>query len=171
MISIVNFKFHSVDKTLLFFFIQVDAKAVEAMFDDIAEEDDPTIATMEGKQEALSSFDNHCHLLYFSSNTNLLLTHEKLISDFFSSYPVMYKGICAIAEKLNIDPLEDIRILVLLHKLGANAKPGQISREEWKKGCDKLQTDSIEKLQGLLPGLDTGFMMDHEFREFYKVCV
>lgn len=104
----------------------INTKAVEKMFDVIAEEDDPSIATME--------------------------------------------GICTIAENLNIDPMEDVRILVLLHKLGANAKPGQISREEWKKGCQDLQADSIEKMKDLLPSFDTGFMVDSEFRDFYKFC-
>lgn len=62
-----------------------------------------------------------------------------------------------------------MRILVLLHKLGAEEKPSQISREEWTKGCEKLQCDSIAKLKELLPSLDTGFMVDDEFRNFYKV--
>jgi DCN1-like protein 1/2 len=102
----------------------VNAKAIQEMFDAIAEEDDPDIATME--------------------------------------------GISNLADELNIDPLEDIRILVLLHKLGANAKPGQIRRDEWSKGCETLSTDTIEKFKGLLPSLDTGFMVDTEFRDFYK---
>lgn len=103
-----------------------NVQAIDKMFDDIAEDDDPSIATME--------------------------------------------GICALAEKLNIDPMEDIRILVLLHKLGSKEKPGQITREEWTKGCKLLQTDSIDKLVALLPSLDTGFMVDNEFRNFYKFC-
>lgn len=78
-------------------------------------------------------------------------------------------GIYKFAEKIDIDPAEDIRILVLLHKMGANEKPGQITRDEWKKGCEKLEADSIEKFKALLPSLDTGFMVDNEFREFYKV--
>jgi len=103
----------------------VNSKAVSKMFDEIAEDDDPNVATME--------------------------------------------GICAFAEKLDIDPMEDIRILVLLQKMGANEKPAQISREEWIKGCEKLQTDSIQKFKDLLPSLDTGFMANgNEFRDFYK---
>lgn len=104
----------------------VDNKAIEKMFDEIMDEDDPDIASME--------------------------------------------GICKIAEQLNVDPIEDIRILVLLHKLGANEKPAQISRAEWIKGCQTLQTDSIGKFQALLPSLDVGFMVDSEFRDFYKFC-
>jgi len=102
----------------------VDSNAISKMFDEMAEEDDPDVATME--------------------------------------------GICTLAEKLDIDPTEDIRILVLLHKLGANEKPAQISRDEWVKGCEKLGTDSIDKFKALLPSLETGFMVHNEFRDFYK---
>jgi DCN1-like protein 1/2 len=79
------------------------------------------------------------------------------------------EGISKIAEELSIDPYEDIRILVLLYKLGSKAKPGQITREEWSSGCESLKVDSIDKLRNTLPMLDTGFMEHSEFREFYKV--
>ena len=65
--------------------------------------------------------------------------------------------------------MEDIRILVLLYKLGAKSKPAQISRSEWISGCEKLQLDSLDKLKMLLPSLDLGFMERSEFREFHKV--
>lgn len=80
------------------------------------------------------------------------------------------EGVCKLSEDLGIDPFEDIRILVLLQKLGAKAKPGQISRTEFIEGCTKLHVDSIDKFKMLLPSLDTGFMEDSEFREFYKFC-
>jgi len=99
---------------------------ITKMFDDIADPDDTTVATME--------------------------------------------GICKLCEHINIDPMEDIRILILLHKLGANAKPAQISREEWMSGCESLQLDSTDKIQQLLPSLDPGFMEQMEFREMYKFC-
>ena len=40
------------------------------------------------------------------------------------------EGISSLCEKLNLDPLEDIRVLVLLWKLGANEKPAQITKDE-----------------------------------------
>mmetsp|Transcript_28336 Transcript_28336/g.44629 ORF Transcript_28336/g.44629 Transcript_28336/m.44629 type:complete len:265 (+) Transcript_28336:388-1182(+) len=80
------------------------------------------------------------------------------------------EGICKLCEQLNLDPLEDIRVLVLLHKLGANKKPAEISKEEWMKGCNKLRLDSIDKFTNFLPALDTGFMEQGEFKEFYKFC-
>lgn len=80
------------------------------------------------------------------------------------------EGISLLCEQLGIDPLEDIRILVLLHKLGANSKPAQILRSEWTSGCQKLQVDSVDKIKMLLPSLDLGFMERAEFRDFFKFC-
>lgn len=80
------------------------------------------------------------------------------------------EGISTLCEKLEIDPLEDVRILVLLWKLGSKEKPAQISKEEWMAGCQKLQLDSLEKFKALLPSLDTGFLDRMEFRDFYKFC-
>ena len=41
------------------------------------------------------------------------------------------EGISKLCEALDLDPLEDIRVLVLLWKLGSNEKPAQISKTEW----------------------------------------
>ena len=79
-------------------------------------------------------------------------------------------GISKLCEELDIDPLEDMRILVLLWKMGANEKPAQISKHEWMQGCQTLQVDSIEKFKSILPSLDTGFLEASEFKEFYKFC-
>jgi len=80
------------------------------------------------------------------------------------------EGISKFSEDLGIDPLEDIRILVLLWKMGANDKPAQINKVEWQQGCEKLQVDSIDKFRKLLPSLDTGFLDRTEFKDFYKFC-
>jgi len=105
----------------------VDTAAIDLMFDEIADEDDKSIATME--------------------------------------------GICQLCEKhLEIDPMEDVRILVLVWKLGARNKPGQVAREEWADGCRKLDVDSMVKLKEHLPQLETGFLEQAEFRDFFKFC-
>lgn len=70
---------------------------------------------------------------------------------------------------MEIDPLEDIRILVLLFKMGAKTKPAQITRHEWIAGCSALNIQSVESLKSLLPSLDPGFMNHNQFRELYKV--
>jgi hypothetical protein len=93
-----------------------------------------------------------------------------------------------LGEKLGVDALEDIRILVLLFKLGCAANPpGQLTQTEWMKGCGNLgsggaggahqhgaSTSSVDSWESLktqvLPGLDTGFMDVAEFRDFYKFC-
>ena len=103
----------------------IDEEAAAALFAEIADEEDPTVAGME--------------------------------------------GISTLCEKLDIDPLEDIRILVLLWKLGSKEKPAQISKEEWMRGCESLQVDSLEKFKEMLPSLDTGFLDQTDFRDFYKV--
>lgn len=79
------------------------------------------------------------------------------------------EGISVLCDKLDLDPLEDIRVLVLLWKMGATSKPAQISRDEWMKGCEKLQVDTVAKFKELLPSLEVGFLDNDEFKEFYKV--
>ena len=78
-------------------------------------------------------------------------------------------GIATLCEKLDIDPETDIRILVLLWKLGSKEKPAQISKDEFMSGCYEHQLDSIEKFKAFLPSLDTGFLDQDEFKSFYKV--
>ncbi len=104
----------------------INEAAAEKIFAEMADEDDPTVAGMD--------------------------------------------GIVKLCEHLDLDPFEDIRVLVLLWKLGSKEKPAQISKEEFLSGCCTLQVDSIEKFQALLPSLDTGFLDEAEFKEFYKVC-
>jgi len=107
--------------------MSLDESAILAIFNEMADEDDPSIAGME--------------------------------------------GISTLCEKLGIDPLEDIRILVFLWKLGSKEKPGEISKAEWLSGCQSLQVDSIDKIKDLLPSLELGFMDQIDFKEFYKVNV
>eukprot|EP00594_Rhizosolenia_setigera_P013245 CAMPEP_0178962460 /NCGR_PEP_ID=MMETSP0789-20121207/14379_1 /TAXON_ID=3005 /ORGANISM="Rhizosolenia setigera, Strain CCMP 1694" /LENGTH=203 /DNA_ID=CAMNT_0020646617 /DNA_START=381 /DNA_END=992 /DNA_ORIENTATION=- len=71
-------------------------------------------------------------------------------------------------ESLGLDPYEDPRVLVLVWKLGAKEKPGQISKEEWVSGCKSLVVDSVDKMKGILPSLDLGFLDHKEFRVFYQ---
>jgi hypothetical protein len=75
-----------------------------------------------------------------------------------------------MGEKLGMDATEDIRILVLLWKMGCREKPAQILKQEWMQGCSQLQVDSWEKMQALVPTLDTGFLEQTDFKDFYKFC-
>ena len=100
--------------------------AAEKLFTIIADENDPTVATMD--------------------------------------------GIVVLCEQLDLDPFEDIRVLVLLYKLGAKEKPAQISKEEFVTGCVEHNITSIETMKKFIPSLDVGFMDQTEFKDFYKVC-
>mmetsp|Transcript_34742 Transcript_34742/g.77978 ORF Transcript_34742/g.77978 Transcript_34742/m.77978 type:complete len:252 (+) Transcript_34742:256-1011(+) len=104
----------------------INESKVEKMFDGLCDEDDSTVADLE--------------------------------------------GISKLCEQLSLDPYEDVRVLVLLYKLGANSKPSQITREEWIEGCHTLKLDSIAKFKAFLPQLDTGFMAREEFSDFFKFC-
>ena len=92
------------------------------------------------------------------------------IADEDDPYVASMEGISKLCDDLGIDPVEDIRILVLLWKLGAAEKPAQISKDEWKKGCISLQVDSMAKFKAMLPALDTGFLDRTEFKDFFKFC-
>ena len=77
------------------------------------------------------------------------------------------EGIASLCDNLDLDP-SDRRCLMLLWKLGANSKPGQISQNEFLSGMTKLCVDTIDGIKGLIPSLDTGFLMADEFKSFYK---
>lgn len=80
------------------------------------------------------------------------------------------EGISKFCEQLSMDPLEDVRILVLLWKMGAKDKPGTITKAEWMTGCRSLPADRLDQFQSLIPSLDTGFLDKIEFKDFYKFC-
>lgn len=73
-------------------------------------------------------------------------------------------GIGKISEKLSLDPSADVRILVILFKLGAFSKPGVITKTEFVAGMRRLKKDSIEGLLDVMPSFDPGFMDKYEFR-------
>jgi len=79
------------------------------------------------------------------------------------------EGISTLCEDLELD-IEDIRILVLLWKMKAVEKPAQISKEEWMTACHRMNIAQLQDLQSLLPSLDTGFIEDDDFKDFYKYC-
>ncbi|GMH60796.1 hypothetical protein TrRE_jg2709 [Triparma retinervis] len=83
-------------------------------------------------------------------------------------FAISMEGIADLCDDLDLDPTVDIRVLVLFFKLGANAKPGEISQAEWNRGCEELGLEKVEDFKKLLPSLDTGFMDHEDFRKFYK---
>jgi DNA-binding Xre family transcriptional regulator len=77
---------------------------------------------------------------------------------------ISMEGIAKLCEMLEIDPSSDIRSLALVWRLGAVAKPGQISVSEFKAGMEKLGLSDIRGLKNHLPALDPGFLDRSEFR-------
>ncbi len=90
----------------------------------------------------------------------MLLTYNSII---------YIPGISKLCTLLSLDPYEDIRVLVLLWKLGATKKPAEIQRDEFVSGSFNMNFDSVDKLKELVPSLDTGFLDMDEFKDFYKV--
>lgn len=74
------------------------------------------------------------------------------------------EGIGKLCTQLNIDPNTDVRILVLMWKLGAVSKPGCITREECMKGLKKLNRSNAYGINVIMPSLDPGFLDRNDFR-------
>ncbi len=145
----------------------INEDSANKLFDEICDEDDPNVAGMEGEFIIIQ-----WSLLFCSVSNNNLFAHTNNATPpqkHNNIFIFIITGICKLCEQLNLDPLEDVRVLVLLYKLGANKKPAEISKEEWMTGCNKLRLDSIDKFTNFLPALDTGFMESDEFKDFYKV--
>ena len=157
----------------------------EELWEEICDEDNPTTASMEGEVlyflvvfvcvSTTFLCVITCILTIFNIATPdksslftaffLLTTHSTLRISVIN----INIGICKLCEQLNLDPIEDVRVLVLLYKLGANKKPAEIQKEEWMAGCHALSLDGIDKFKKFVPQLDTGFMDREEFGDFYKV--
>ena len=81
---------------------------------------------------------------------------------------ICIEGVGVLCEKLGLE-IDDVRVMVLLWKLGSKAKPQSITKEEFLKGCKTLDVDSIPKFKKLLPSLDLGFLDRDDFRGMYEV--
>lgn len=79
-------------------------------------------------------------------------------------------GISRLCQELGLDASEDVRALVLLWKLGARAKPGELAKAEFDSGMRSMGADSLEQLKRSVPALDPGFMDHKTFRDFYRFC-
>lgn len=77
---------------------------------------------------------------------------------------ISMEGIGKLCELLGVDASTDVRSLILVWKLKAVAKPGQITKEEFLEGFRALAVSDIKGLQGLLPTFDPGFLERSAFR-------
>lgn len=98
-----------------------------------------------------------------SDNSAVVELYESL-ADSEDSEIISMDGIGRLCEQLGIDPESDVRLLVLLWRLGANSKPGCITREEFMQGMRKIGKEDIKGIISLLPVLDPGFLERAEFR-------
>jgi len=112
-----------------------------------------------------------------SSSKGECETHETAAEKLFTELAdeddptvIGLEGVASLCEKLDLDCESDVRVLVLLWKLGSKEKPGQITKEEFESGCSELQVDSYTKFKKLIPSLDIGFLDRDEFKDFYKFC-
>jgi hypothetical protein len=83
---------------------------------------------------------------------------------------ITMEGLEKLCEELGIDPATDIRILVLMWRMGAIAKPGCISKSEWCSGMKKVNSDSLSDIKQKLPALDPGFLEKNQFRGTCMHC-
>jgi hypothetical protein len=100
---------------------------------------------------------------------------ETKILDLFNSFAddddpetISMEGISKLGEQLDMDPASDVRLLVLLWKLGAVSKPGLITKTEFITGMKKIRKDSIKGLKSISPSFDLGFLERQQFRELYR---
>lgn len=76
-----------------------------------------------------------------------------------------------LCEQLNVDPSADVRVLVMLWRLGAVSTPGCITKTEFIAGFRKLRVSSLAELRSQLPSFDPGFLEKTEFRGELSVCL
>jgi hypothetical protein len=86
------------------------------------------------------------------------------LKDEYDTDVISMEGIGKLCEKIDIDPSSDVRSLVLVWKMGANTKPGQISKQEFSDGMRALGLNDVCGLKAHLPALDPGFLDKAEFR-------
>ena len=77
---------------------------------------------------------------------------------------ISMEGISMLSEQLEINPESDVRLLVLLWKLGASSKPGAITKTEFIEGMKTIRKNSVSDLKSHLATLDPGFLERPEFR-------
>lgn len=85
-----------------------------------------------------------------TKKTKPVEVNEAAIDAMFSSYAdeddsdsMSMDGIVKLCEELEIDPSTDVRVLVLMWKLGATSKPGTMSRKEFLEG--EYRTIGVEQ--------------------------
>ena len=85
---------------------------------------------------------------------------------------ISMEGISKLADAIDL-PMEDVKLLALMWKLGAKEKPASINEEEFVNGCmnfSGLSSISVDAFRSIIPSLDPGFLEGAEFKDFFKFC-
>mmetsp|Transcript_12301 Transcript_12301/g.18639 ORF Transcript_12301/g.18639 Transcript_12301/m.18639 type:complete len:215 (-) Transcript_12301:151-795(-) len=77
-------------------------------------------------------------------------------------------GIGRLGEALDMDPSSDVRLLVLLWRLGSSQKPGCITKTEFVKGMKDIGASTVTDLINKSPSFDPGFLDKGDFRDFFR---
>jgi hypothetical protein len=76
-------------------------------------------------------------------------------------------GLLKLMAAVDLD-MEDIRMTMLMWKLGARKTPGGIEKAEFVTGMQKLGLSTIAGLKGITPQLQTGFLENKEFFDLFR---
>ncbi len=106
------------------------------------------------------------------------LTRENIL-EFFRQFAdpddtnrINIEGISRLADAIGI-PIDDVKLLALMWKLGAKEKPASINEEEFVNGCmnfNGLSSASVDAFKSVVSILDPGFLEGAEFKDLYKFC-
>jgi len=107
-----------------------------------------------------------------ATNDSILATYNALLQssgsedseDYLDPDLLTMEHIGKLCEELNVDPSSDVRVLVMLWRLGAVTTPGCITKAEFMAGFRKLRLSSLTELRSQLPSFDPGFLEKTEFR-------
>ncbi|GAA0157585.1 ubiquitin-protein ligase [Lithospermum erythrorhizon] len=83
-----------------------------------------------------------------------------------SSDMIEPEGIEKLCSDLKLET-SDVKVLMLAWKMKAK-KQGYFTKDEWKRGMEALNVDTITKLKKSLPGLEEDVLKPENFEDFYS---
>lgn len=118
-----------------------------------------------------SSIDATNDAILATYNALLQSTGSEDSEDYLDPDLLTMEHIGKLCEQLNVDPSADVRVLVMLWRLGALSTPGCITKAEFIAGFRKLKVSSLAELRSQLPSFDPGFLEKTEFRGELSSCL
>lgn len=121
-------------------------------------------ATAVGSSSAINDAANQEKVLAIYNTLLQSTSAEEAEEEYVDPDLLTMEHIGKLCEQLNVDPSADVRVLVMLWKMGAVSTPGCITKTEFTAGCKKLRISSVSELRSLLPSFDPGFLGRADFR-------